>query len=191
MVFIITQTIILLIIIGLLYLLSWFLPTDSPWAPWWTTSKEKSKKLCKLLKLDKKDNFYELGSGTATTLCVAAKSFGVTCVGIESSKSRVWWSRRKVKRLGLSEKVAIIQKDFFNVDLSLPASASTALQAGSATVVYLYLVPRVIKKLKPKLLKELKPGTKVASLVYKIDYLPLVAENKKEQLYIYKIPVRK
>jgi SAM-dependent methyltransferase len=176
---IITEVVIFIIIIGLLYLLTWFLPTDSPWAPWWTTSLEKSRALCKLIRLGRRDVFYELGSGTGTTTVVVAKEFGAKVIGIESSKSRIWWSRMKAKRNGVSNNLTFLQKDFFAVDLS-PAS-----------VVYLYLVPRVIYKLKPKLLKELKPGTKVASLIYRIDYLPLLKKDEREQLYIYEIPSRK
>lgn len=176
--FFLTQTIVLLLIFVLLYLLTWFLPTDSPWAPWWATSKEKSRALCKLLKLGKKDVFYELGSGTGTTLIVAAKEFGANVVGIESSVTRVWWSKLK-STIQQCNNLTILRKDFFTVDLS------------PATVVYLYLVPRVIKKLKPKLLEELKPGTRVASYIYEIDYLPLVANDNKQQLYIYMIPSKK
>lgn len=173
--FIITQTIVFLLILVLLYLLTWFLPTDSPWAPWWATSKKKSRALCKLLKLGEKDVFYELGSGTGTTIAIAAKGYGATAVGIESSKTRVWWSRLKTK-IQQCNNVTILRDDFFCVNLS------------PATVVYLYLVPRVINKLKPKLLKELKPGTKVVSYVYKIDYLPLIKKDEKERLFIYRIP---
>lgn len=175
MVFFITQAIILVIFFGLLYLITWFLPTDSPWTPWWATSSGTARKIFHLAKLKKQDLFYELGSGTGTTCIVAAKEFGVKAVGIESSKSRVWWSRLKVRLFRVLDKTEFIQKDFFSVDLS-PAS-----------VVYLYLVPRVIKKLKPKLLKELKPGTKVISYIYKVDYLSLIKEDTKEQIYIYQI----
>ncbi len=118
MFFIISETLLLLIVLGLLYLITWFLPTDSPWAPWWSTSTEKSRALCRLAKLGKKDTLYELGSGTGTTLAVAAKEFGATCVGIESDRSRVWWAHQKMKRYGISDRVTLLQKDFFAVDLS-------------------------------------------------------------------------
>jgi precorrin-6B methylase 2 len=175
MIFIITQTILLLIILLILYLLTWFLPKDSPWSPWWATSTEVSTIIGKLAKISKKDVFYELGSGTGTTVTVIAKEFGIHAVGIESSKSRVWWSNIKAKRNGVSKDVSFVQKDFFKVDLS-PAS-----------IVYLYLVPRVIEKLEQKLLKELKPGTKVISYIYPIPYLKQLKHNSKQQLFLYKI----
>src|SRR3989344_5740768 len=98
MYFIVSQTIILIIIFFLLWLITWFLPTDSPWSPWWATSTQVARRICRLAGLNKKDVFYELGSGTGTMAVVAAKEFGARVVGIESSKSRIWWSVRKVKR---------------------------------------------------------------------------------------------
>ena len=53
--------------------------------------------------------------------------------------------------------------------------------------IYLYLVPRVIKKLRTKLLRELKPGTRVISYTYFIDYLPQVAIDEESQIFVYKI----
>ncbi len=174
--FIITQVVLLCIIFFILYLLTWFLPTDSPWSPWWSTSTEISEVLGKLAKIKKKDVFYELGSGTGTTVTTLAKEYNIKAIGIESSKSRVWWSNMKAKRKGVSDTVTFIQKDFFTVDLS------------PATIVYLYLVPRVIKKLKPKLIRELKSGTKVISYVYPIHYLPEIVHDKKNQLFVYRVP---
>lgn len=175
MFFIITQTIIFLLILFLLYLLTWFLPTDSPWSPWWSTNAEVSRAIGKLAKVTKKDIFYELGSGTGTTVCVIAKEFGARCVGIETDGSRVLWSRLKLKLTGQTSKVEIIKKSFYDIDLP------------RATVVYMYLVPRVIKKLKQKLLKELQPGTRVISYIYPIDYLSLLKKDEKQQLYMYTV----
>lgn len=179
MFFVVSQILILLVIVFLLYLLSWFLPTDSPWSPWWSTSSKVARRLCLLVKLGEEDVFYELGSGTGTACVIAAKEFGAKVVGIESSKSRVLWSNMKAKRIGAGANVKFLQSSFFKVDLS------------PATVVYFYLVPRVIKKIKPKLLKDLKPGTKIVSYVYEIDYLPLVKMDDKSQLYLYRIPKNK
>lgn len=163
----------------LLYLLSWFLPTDSPWSPIWATSTQIARKLCKLAGLNSKDLFIELGSGTGTACVVAGKEFGARAIGIESSRSRVWWSKLKAKRHAVESRVTFLQKNFYEVDLS------------NATVVYLYLVPRVIKKLKHKLMKELKPGTLVISYTYEIEYLPLLKEDYQNQLFVYKIPTGK
>jgi precorrin-6B methylase 2 len=179
MLFLISQIVVVLIILGLLYLLTWFLPTDSPWAPWWSTNTEVSQAIMRLAKITKKDTFYELGSGTGTTVNIMAKDCGAKCIGIESDRSRVLWSNVKTKIMKQEQNVTILHKSFFAVDLS------------PATVVYLYLVPRVIKKLQPKLLKELQPGTKIVSHVYEIDYLPRKAIDKVNQLYLYTIPAKR
>ncbi len=176
MVFIVTQIFVLIAILIVLYLLTWFLPTDSPWSPWWSTSTEVSREIGRLARITKRDIFYELGSGTGTTIVTIVKEFGATAVGVESSKSRIWWSKMKAKKNNIPrDKVTFLRKDFFSVDLS-PAS-----------VVYLYLVPRVITKLKKKLVKELKPGTRVISYIYPISYLPLVRHDKIQKIYVYKI----
>lgn len=177
--FLLVQGFFLLIVIILLYLLTWFLPTDSPWSPWWTTSAAKSREICKLARITAKDVFYELGSGTGTTLGVVAKECQATVVGIESDVSRVWWSKLKLLRIQRLKNITILQKSFFSASLS------------PATVVYLYLVPRVIEKLQPKLFAELQPGTRIVSYVYPLPYLKLEKDNKKEQLFLYVMPKKK
>lgn len=175
MFFIIFQIGVFLIIVLLIYFLTWFLPTDSPWSPWWATSKEIARKVCKIAKVEKKDIFYELGSGTGTTVVIAAKEFGAKAIGIESDWSRITWSRWKADKSGVGKKAIFIRNNFFDVSLK------------DATVIYLYLVPRVIKKLRAKLLRELKPGTRVVSYTYFIDYLPQVAIDEESQIFVYKI----
>lgn len=176
---ILSQIVFLIVSIFLLYLLTWFLPTDSPWSPWWATSKKTARKVCKLAGVGKKDIFYELGSGTGTTVVIAAKEFGAKAIGIESDMSRFIWSRWKAGKAGVGENATFFKKNFFDVSLR------------EATVVYLYLVPRVIKKLKPKLLRELKPGTRVVSYTYFIDYLEPVTIDEDSQIYVYKINSKK
>ena len=157
-------------------MLSWIWPPDSPWSFWWTTSKDVSRRLLRLAKVKKGDRFYELGSGEGTTVLVAAKEFGATCVGIEIDPMRTLISRIRVMFSGKKNAIQIIQKNFFDVDLS------------PATVVYAYLIPKALMRLKSKFLRELKPGTKIVSYKYKIPYLPEIFHDKKYQLYVYQIP---
>lgn len=164
----------LLIIIFLLAMLSWIWPPDSPWSFWWTTSKAVSRKLLRLAKVKKGDIFYELGSGEGTTVLIAAKEFHAQCIGIEIDPMRTIISRVRLFIAG-EKNVEIFQKNFFTVDFS------------PATVVYIYLVPKALLRLKKKLLKELKPGTRVVSYKYEIPYLHEIARDAKTQLYLYKI----
>lgn len=176
-VFLITQ-IILLGVIGMLFiLLSMVWPPDSPWSPWWKTSVTLSRKVCKLAQVTKKDIMYELGSGNGTTLSIAAKEFHAKkCIGIEIDPLRVLVSKILI-RYHKVKCVTIYRKSFFDIDIA------------EATVVYVYLVPKALNKLKKKFIDELKPGTKIVSQIYKITYLPLIKEDKNNNLFLYEIPL--
>lgn len=176
MIFWIINIVLLVIIIFLFLLLSMFWPPDSPWAPWWRTNKKTARAMCKLAKVEKDDIVYDLGSGDGTALIIAAKEFGARGVGIEIDPLRYFISTLLLRRNRvLDDKIKIIKKNFFDVDIS------------EASVVFVYLVPKALERLKPKLLKELKPGTLLVSFRYKIN-LPLVAYDKRNNIFLYKIP---
>lgn len=159
----------LLIVLVLLIPLSWIWPPNSPWAPWWRTKKNTARKAFKMVNLKKGDIVYELGSGEATALVIAAKEFGAKGVGIEIDPIRFYLSKFTIWRKGLNKKIVLKRGNFFDEDLS------------KATVVFVYLVPKTLNLLKPKLLKELKPGTKIISIVYQIPG-GLINKPSKEEL---------
>jgi len=171
----IAYLLIFLTLLILLFLLSMIWPPDSPWSPWWRTSKKIARIQCKLAKIKKGDVVYDLGSGDGTALITATKEFGAKGFGVEIDPLRFWISKIRILFNGLSGKLKIVRKNFFDVDVS------------NATVVIMYLIPKTLNRLKPKLLKELKPGTRIITFVYKID-LPMIAEDKKNEVYVYKIP---
>lgn len=164
----------LLMIVFLLLLLSMFWPPDSPWAPWWRTNEKVARAMCRLAKVSKKDTVYDLGCGDGTALNIAAKEFGAKGVGIEIDLLRYLFSKIRFKLNRLNEKVKIIKSNFHDVNIS------------SASVVFVYLVPKALKRLKPKLLKELKCGTLLVSFRYRTK-LPLVTYDKINDIYLYEI----
>lgn len=168
------NVVLLLVIVFLLLVLSMVWPPNSPWAPWWRTNKKIARAACRLAKIGPKDRVYELGSGDATFLIVAAKEFGARGVGIEIDPLRFIISTIMMHIIRVNDKVVIKRKNFFDEDIS------------GATVVFVYLVPKALARLKQKFLKELKPGTKIVSYVYEID-LPLIAKDKKKRISVYKI----
>ncbi len=163
-----------LTILLLLFLLSMIWPPDSPWSPWWRTSGRIARIMCKLAKINDKDLIYDLGSGDGEALRTAAR-LGARGVGVEIDPARVLISKLWIKLSGNSENIEIRRSNFFDVDLS------------DATVIFAYLVPKTLARLKPKFLKELKPGTRIVTFVYKID-LPLIAEDTKNEVYVFEIP---
>lgn len=165
----------LILIIALLLLLSAVWPPDSPWSPWWKTYKKTGKAAIKLGSINSKDTVYELGSGDAEFLLLVARVTHSKCIGIEIDPLRHFIASSRVKLGNLNSKITLKKKSFYDEDLS------------PATVIYVYLIPRVLKKLTPKFKKELKKGTRIISYKYPISDLKLTAEDKTEKLYLYKI----
>lgn len=159
-------------IIFLFFLLSMIWPPDSPWAPWWRTSKKVARAQCKLAKVKKDDLIYDLGSGDGTALIIAAREFGAKGVGIEIDLSRYWLSKVLIKFNEVPEEVKVLRKNFFSQNLK------------EADVIFVYLVPKALARLLPKFKKELRKGTRIVSYRYEIN-LPLVAYDKKNEVRLY------
>lgn len=98
-----------------------------------------------------KDVVYDLGCGDGRIPVTAAKVYGARAVGIDIDPQRIEEANANVKSAGVGDKVKILNADLFEMDIS------------PATVVTLYLLPSLNKKLMPKLQKELKPGTRIVS----------------------------
>lgn len=162
----------LFIVIILLVFLSFVWPPDSPWSPWWRTSKRTARIACKLAKISNKDIVYELGSGDGEFVLTAVSEFDAKkAVGIEIDYTRYLIANLKKQKAKIKN-VEFLRSDFKKIKLT------------SATVVYFYLVPAVIRRIMPKLKKELKPGTRIISYKYK---LPIKELKRKGEIYLYQI----
>ena len=102
------------------------------------------------------DVLYDLGSGDGRIPIAAAKRFGARGVGIDIDPVRIADANANLKRAGVEGKVRFVQGDLFLQDLS------------PATVITLYLLPELNRKLRPSLLK-LKPGTRIVSHDFDMD----------------------
>lgn len=166
--------ILLLLIIGLLIVLSCVWPPDSPWAPWWTTKDKQIRAALKLAGVTKKDTVYDLGCGNGRVPILAAKEFGAKGVGIEIDPLRFFIATLMTRIIRENKNVVIKRKNFFDEDLS------------SATVIFVYLVPKALKRLLPKLKTELKKGTRIVSYRYEVS-LSLKKFDKEHNLRLYTI----
>ena len=98
------------------------------------------------------DVLYDLGSGDGRTAIAAVKRFGVReARGVEIRDQLLRLGRDEARRAGVEERVVFVGEDLFRTDLS------------GATVVTLYLLPRLNLRLRPRLLRELRPGTRIVS----------------------------
>ena len=97
-----------------------------------------------------KDVVYDLGSGDGRIPITAAQRFGATGVGIDINPQRIKEANENLAKAGVGDKVKFLNQDLFETDLT------------PATVITLYLLPELNRKLMPTL-KKLKPGTRVVS----------------------------
>lgn len=104
------------------------------------------------------DVVFDLGSGDGRIPIMAAKEFGARGVGIEIDPDLVEKARANAEEAGVADRVEFREKDLFDADLS------------EATVVALYLWPKINVKLRPKLLRELDPGDRVVTHDFRIGY---------------------
>ena len=107
--------------------------------------------MLQLTDVTKKDVVYDLGCGDGRLVITAAKRFGARGVGIDIDPQRISESRANARKAGVTDRVQFLQQDLFEADIR------------EATVVTLYLLPKLNIQLRPKLLRDLRPGTRVVS----------------------------
>jgi Methyltransferase domain len=95
------------------------------------------------------DYVIDLGSGDGRTVITAAKR-GIKAMGVEYNPKMVELSRRNAEKEGVGDKAVFVQGDIFKTDFS------------QATVLTMYLLPRLNIQLRPTILN-MKPGTRVVS----------------------------
>ena len=105
----------------------------------------------------KDDVVYDLGSGDGRLVIAAAKRYGARGVGVDIDSQRIREGRANARDAGVADRVQFLQQDLFATDIR------------AATVVTLYLLPKLNLQLRPKLLSELRPGTRVVSHAFDMD----------------------
>lgn len=133
--------------------------------------------MLRLANVKRGDVVYDLGSGDGRIVIAAAKRYGARGVGIEIDPERIAEASRNAQAAKVTDRVRFVNQDLFESDLS------------AATVVTLYLLPRLNLKLRPKLLAELKPGTRVVSHGFDMgDWTPdRVVEVGSTTIYLWTI----
>ena len=112
--------------------------------------------LLKLAKVNRDDVLWDLGSGDGRIPIAAAKQFGIKARGFDLDPKLVSAAQANAKRSGVADRVTFEKRDIFTLDLS-----------NGPTIVTLYLLPRLNKKLLPQLQK-LPAGARVISVVHRI-----------------------
>jgi SAM-dependent methyltransferase len=157
-------------------------PLRKPDVRWVATTDPVVDLMLKMAKVTSGDVVYDLGCGDGKIVIAAAKRYGARGVGIDIDPERIKEATANAKEAGVADKVRFILGDIF--DPSVPI--------GDATVVTLFLMPRLNLLLRPRLWKELKPGTRVVSNSF--DMGDWTAERTEQAgnftVYLWTIPTR-
>jgi SAM-dependent methyltransferase len=143
-----------------------------------TTPQSVVREMLRLAEVKQGDVVYDLGSGDGRVVITAAAEHGARGVGIEIDPKLVEKARRNAQLAGVADRVEFRQADLFASDFS------------EATVVTLYLLPRLNIKLRPKILA-MRPGTRIVSYRFDMkDWKPdrQVSLGDGDVIYLWVVP---
>jgi precorrin-6B methylase 2 len=149
------------------------------------TPQDVVERMLELAAVGKGDVVYDLGCGDGRIVVTAAKRYGCKAAGFDIDPQCVRLSLENADRQGVADRVKILDKDLFDVDLA------------EASVVTLYLGREVNRRLVPQLQK-LKPGSRVVSHNFDIEGLrpdkvvefSSAEDDTKHTLYLWTAPLK-
>ena len=125
---------------------------ESEWRPpFITTPPEVVERMLQVAETRADDLVIDLGSGDGRIVIAAAQKFGARGVGIELDGALVQKSRAAARAAQVADKVSFIEGDVLAADIS------------KATVITVYLLPDLMRKLQSRFIQELAPGTRIVS----------------------------
>jgi precorrin-6B methylase 2 len=153
---------------------------DVPYVP---TPENVVERMLDLTDVESSDYVIDLGSGDGRIVIAAAKR-GANGHGIDLDPQRIAEARENAKNKGVDDQIMFMEANIFDTDFS------------EASVITMYLLPSVNKKLRPKLIEKLQPGTQVVSHSFdmgswKADKKVVVKNNgSSHQIYYWIIPAQ-
>jgi len=107
--------------------------------------------MLKMAGIGPRDFVIDLGSGDGRILIAAAKKHGARGFGVEIDGALVGAARQEAQRQGVADRVEFREQNLFITELD------------RATVLTLYLYPRLLVQLRPRMFEQLKPGARIVS----------------------------
>ena len=141
-------------------------------APYVPSKKEKIQKMIEIAELKTGERILDLGSGAGQILIAAAQK-GCSGVGYEINPFLVWFSRLKIKHLKLQDKLKIYRQNIKKANI------------GEVDVVFIYLLPGLVEKIKGKLSEELKNDARIICNTFPIK--GWVPEKESDKIFTYRI----
>lgn len=121
---------------------------DVPYVP---TPQPVVDRMLDMAKVSRGDVLYDLGCGDGRIVITAARERGASGTGIDIDPARIREAGQNARQAGVTDLVDFRVGDIFEADFS------------RATVVTLYLLPDINRRLRPQLWRQLAVGTRVVS----------------------------
>ena len=149
---------------------------DVPYVP---TPPVVVEEMLRLANVGRDDFIMDLGSGDGRILIAAARKFGARGIGVDLDPERIEESNYNAEVEGVGDRVTFQQQDLFKFDIS------------RATVVTMYLLPKVNMKLRSRLLNDLKPGTRIVSHDFDLeDWQPDQKSTVRKNVFLWIVPAK-
>ena len=142
------------------------------------TSRRQLEAAAALLDLRDGDTVYDLGSGFGGALIFFAKGRQVRAVGAELDPLRRAVSLWRIRRQGLSPRVAVLRKNLLDVDLH------------DSKKVFFFLSPLLMRRLQEKAGREMPAGALVVSVDHRFPDWKPVESRENVHLYVVGADVR-
>jgi SAM-dependent methyltransferase len=130
-------------------------PSREPDVPYIPTTETAVNAMLELAAVKSSDIVYDLGCGDGRIVIAAAKSYGARGVGIDIDPVLIREAKQNARQAGVERRVEFREQDLFLANFR------------EATVVTLFLLPAINKRLLPQL-EALKPGTRIVSNTFEI-----------------------
>ena len=124
--------------------------------------------MLRMAKVNKDDLLYDLGSGDGRLVITAASKHGARGIGIDIDPQRIAEAKENAAAAKVEDKVEFRQQDLFKSNFK------------DASVITLYLLEELNRRLRPQLFAQVKPGTRIVSHAFTMgDWDPDAEETLK------------
>lgn len=143
-------------------------------APFVPSARNEAESMIELAGIKRGINVYDLGSGDGRILIMAARR-GALATGFEINPFLVFLTMLRARLNGLGHLVKVRCMNFWHADIH------------DADIIFIYLIPWRMDRLKDKLLAELKPGATVVSNSFIFRNWRVFKSDPEHHIYVFRV----